>query len=112
MVQIVIWCGPGRFAPGIKEASPQLYYKTHKFRMVNIIGAKKGQEAIAISAKKQQEAIAISAKKQQEAMELVPLIQPPPERNFKPFLFGWVYANGEKKQKKLEDTPYRKRKVL
>ena len=109
MVQTVICCGPGRFAPGIKEASPQLYYKIHEFRMVNIIGAKKGQEAIAISAKKQQEAIAISAKKQQEAMELVPLVRPSTERNFKPFSFG---RNGEKKQKKLEDTPYRKRKVL
>lgn len=95
MVQTVICCGPGRFAPGIKEASPQLYYKIHEFRMVNIIGAKKGQEAIAISAKKQQAAI-----------ELVPLVRPSPELN------SWVYINGEKKQIKLEDTPYRKRKVL
>jgi hypothetical protein len=101
MVQTVICCGPGRFAPGIKEASPQLYYKIHEFRMVNIIGAKKGQEAIAISAKKQQAAI-----------ELVPLVRPSPERISKPFLFGRVYINGEKKQIKLEDTPYRKRKVL
>ena len=75
MVQTVICCGPGCFAPGIKEASPQLYYKIYKFRMVNIIGAKRGQDAIAISAKKQQEAIAISAKKQQESMELVPLVR-------------------------------------
>jgi hypothetical protein len=109
MVQTVICCGPGCFAHGIKEVSPPLYYKIYIFRMVNIIGAKRGQDAITISAKKQLGAI---AQKPPESMELIPLVRPSPERTYKPSSLFGRSSNSEKKPKKLEDTPYRKRRVI
>lgn len=80
-------------------------------RIVTIVGAKKGQEAI----------------------ELVPLVKPYPERTLKSSLFGRVYVGGEKSKTRvygnadksktrvygnveksrpeLEDWPYRNRAI-
>lgn len=109
MVQNVICCGPGCFAPGIKEASPHLYYKIYIFRMVNIIGAKRGQDALTISAKNKQAAI---TQKPPDSMELIPLVRPSPERSYKPSSLFGRSSNNEKKQKQLEEIPYRRRRIL
>ena len=50
----------------------------------------------------------VGAKMQQEAIELVPLVGPSPERNFKSPLFGRVYLNAERSKTKLDDTRFRK----